>query len=135
MQTDHGLSARRADRVLHLSRSARHYRPRVRDYRPLIAAIEVHLKGNPGHGFGWLFELALRPVGWGKTGLLVAGISRRAPIPPIGVPGSLPVFKSLIASSTVRPAKPSPRMSSGSGQSGVVCRTLSAVAFAATFAS
>ena len=63
MQTDHGLSARRADRVLHLSRSARHYRPRVRDYRPLIAAIEVHLKGNPGHGFGWLFELALRPVG------------------------------------------------------------------------
>lgn len=67
MQTDHGLSARRADRVLCLSRSARHYRPRVRDDAPLIAAIEAHLKDNPGHGFGLLFDGALRPLGWGKT--------------------------------------------------------------------
>lgn len=67
MQTDHGLSARRADRVLSLSRSARHYRPRVRDDEPLIAAIEAHLKDNPGHGFGLLLDGALRPLGWGKT--------------------------------------------------------------------
>lgn len=67
MQTDHGLSARRADRVLSLSRSARHYRPRIRDDGPLIAAIEAHLKDNPGHGFGLLFDGALRPLGWGKT--------------------------------------------------------------------
>lgn len=67
MQTDHGLSARRADRVLGLSRSARHYRPRVRDDGPLIAAIEAHLQDNPGHGFGLLFDGALRLQGWGKT--------------------------------------------------------------------
>lgn len=67
MQTDHGLSARCADQALSLSRSARHYRPRVRDDSPLIAAIEAHLKDNPGHGFGLLFDTALRPGGWGKT--------------------------------------------------------------------
>ncbi|MBO9741389.1 IS3 family transposase, partial [Xanthomonas axonopodis pv. begoniae] len=67
MQTAHGLSARRADRVLRLSRSARHYRPRQRDDGPLIAAIEAHLKDNPGHGFGLLMDWALRPQGWGKT--------------------------------------------------------------------
>lgn len=67
MQTTHGLSARRADRALRLSRSARHYRPRVRDDGPLIALIEAHVKDNPGHGFGLLFDCALRPQGWGKT--------------------------------------------------------------------
>ncbi|SOO21055.1 hypothetical protein XFF6992_510011 [Xanthomonas citri pv. fuscans] len=61
MQTAHGLSARRADRVLQLSRSARHDRPRQRDDGPLIAAIEAHLKDTPGHGFGLLMEWALRP--------------------------------------------------------------------------
>ncbi len=67
MQTTHGFSARRADRVLQLSRSARHYRPRQRDDGPLIAAIEAHLKDNPGHGFDLLMDWALRPQGWGKT--------------------------------------------------------------------
>lgn len=67
MQTHHGLSARRADRTLRLSRSARHYRPRARDDGPLIIAIEAHLKDNPGHGFGLLFDQALRPQGFGKT--------------------------------------------------------------------
>lgn len=54
MQTDHGQSARRADRALSLSRSARHYRPRGQDDSALIAAIETHIKDNPGHGFGLL---------------------------------------------------------------------------------
>jgi putative transposase len=67
MQTDHGLSARRADRALSLSRSARHYRPRVRDDGPLIAAIEAHLKDNPGQGFGLLLSQCLQPLGFGKT--------------------------------------------------------------------
>ena len=67
IQADHGLSARRADRVLGLSRSARYYRPRVRDDSPLIAAIEAHLQDNPGHGFGLLFDSVLRLQGWGKT--------------------------------------------------------------------
>jgi len=67
MQTDHGLSARRCDRSLSLSRSARHYRPRLRDDGPLMAAIEQHVKDNPGHGFGLLFGQALRPQGFGKT--------------------------------------------------------------------
>jgi putative transposase len=67
MQTTHGLSARRADRTLGLSRSARHYRPRRRDDGPLIAAIEAHLKDNPGYGFGLLYDEALQPAGFGKT--------------------------------------------------------------------
>lgn len=67
MQTDHGLSARRADRTLNLSRSARHYAPRPRDDSALIEAIEVHLKDNPGHGFGLLFDQALQTMGFGKT--------------------------------------------------------------------
>jgi putative transposase len=67
MQTEHGLSARRADRVLELSRSARHYQPRVRDDGPLIEAIEAGLQANPGYGFGLLFGEFLRPRGWGKT--------------------------------------------------------------------
>jgi len=67
MQTDHGLSARRADRTLGLSRSARHYAPRPRDDTALIEAIEAHLKDNPGYGFGLLFDEALQPRGFGKT--------------------------------------------------------------------
>lgn len=67
MQRDHALSARRADRVLGLSRSARHYQPRVRDDGALIDAMQAHLKDNPGYGFGLLFGEALRPRGWGKT--------------------------------------------------------------------
>ena len=67
MQTDHGLSARRSDRVLALSRSARHYRPRLRDDGLLMAAIEQHVKDNPGHGFGLLFGQTLQPQGFGKT--------------------------------------------------------------------
>lgn len=67
MQTHHGLSARRADRTLGLSRSARHYQPRPRDDGPLIEVIESHLKENPGHGLGLLFDQALSPKGFGKT--------------------------------------------------------------------
>ena len=67
MQTTHGLSARRADRVLGLSRSARHYRPRPREDGPLIEAMQVHVTANPGHGFGLLHAWALKPNGWGKT--------------------------------------------------------------------
>ncbi|WP_199096163.1 hypothetical protein [Dyella sp. ASV21] len=33
----------------------------------MIIAIEAHLKDNPGHGFGLLFDQALRPEGFGKT--------------------------------------------------------------------
>jgi putative transposase len=67
MQGTYVMSARRVDRVLGLSRSARHYRPRQRDDGPLIEAMEMHLKDNPGHGFGLLMDCALRPQGWGKT--------------------------------------------------------------------
>ena len=59
MQTEFGLSARRADRALSLSRSARHYRPRVRDDGPLIEAMQAHVQANPGHGFGLLFGAAV----------------------------------------------------------------------------
>lgn len=67
MQRGHGLSARRADQALGLSRSARHYRPHPRDDTQLIEAMEAHLKDNPGHGFGLLMDCALRAQGWGKT--------------------------------------------------------------------
>ena len=63
MQTGYGLSARREDRVLRLSRSARHYSPRERDDGALIAAIEAHLKDSPGHGFELLMDYAVRPLG------------------------------------------------------------------------
>ncbi|MBB3225413.1 putative transposase [Luteibacter sp. Sphag1AF] len=39
----------------------------MRDNGPPFTAIEAHLKGNPGHGFGLLFDQALRPQGFGKT--------------------------------------------------------------------
>lgn len=67
MQTGHGLSARRADRTLGLSRSARHYIPHRRDDSALIEAVEAHLKDNPWHGFGLLFDRAPQPSGFGKT--------------------------------------------------------------------
>ena len=50
-----------------MSRVARHYRPRRRCDGALIAAIEGHVKDNPGHGFGLLFAQVLRPLGFGKT--------------------------------------------------------------------
>lgn len=67
MQTSYGLSARRADRVLGVSRSARHYVPRPREDGPLIEAMQAHIAANPGHGFGLLHACALRQHGWGKT--------------------------------------------------------------------
>ena len=67
MQTDHALSARRADRVLGLSRSARHYRPRPCNDGPVIDAIQKHLAVDPRHGFSLLFGQTLKPGGFGKT--------------------------------------------------------------------
>jgi putative transposase len=67
MQTDYVLSARRADRALGLSRSARHYRPRPRDDGPVIDAIRKHLEVDPRHGFSLLFGQTLKPNGFGKT--------------------------------------------------------------------
>ena len=67
MQTDYALSARRADRVLGLSRSARHYRPRPRDDGPIIDATQKHLEVDPRHGFSLLFGQTLKPRGFGKT--------------------------------------------------------------------
>src|SRR5215469_3654568 len=67
MQNDHGLSARRADRALALSRSARYYRPRARDDSALIDTMQAHVTENPGHGFGLLFNQSLHAKGWGKT--------------------------------------------------------------------
>lgn len=37
------------------------------DDTALIETIEAHLKDNPGHGFGLLFDQALKPMGFGKT--------------------------------------------------------------------
>ncbi|EIL99249.1 hypothetical protein [Rhodanobacter thiooxydans] len=67
MQTHYGLRAWRADRAQGLSCSARHYALRRRDDSALIEAIELHLKDNPGYGFGLLFDEALQPKGCGKT--------------------------------------------------------------------
>lgn len=61
MQNHHGISARRADRTLGLSRSVRRHRPRPYDDSPLIDVIQGHLKDNPGHDFGLLFNQTLRP--------------------------------------------------------------------------
>ncbi len=41
--------------------------PLQSDDGTLITAIEVHLKDNPDHGFGLLFDQVLRPIGFGKT--------------------------------------------------------------------
>lgn len=67
MQTDHDLRARRADRALSLSRSARYTLARPRDDVELIATMSAHVKENPGHGFGLLLNQALLPKGFGKT--------------------------------------------------------------------
>jgi len=67
MQTEHGLSARRADRVLQLSRSARHYRLQGRDGGAPDSLDRGPFEDNPGHGFGLLFAYALQSQGWGKT--------------------------------------------------------------------
>lgn len=81
MQGDHGLSARRADRALALSRSARYYRPRVRDDGALIETMQAHLKENPGHGFGLLFDQSLHAKGWGKTRAWRVYVSLRLNLP------------------------------------------------------
>lgn len=81
MQTDHQLSARRADRALRLSRSARYYRSRPRDDSALIEAMQTHLQENPGHGFGLLFDQALQPKGWGKTRAWRVYVSLRLNLP------------------------------------------------------
>ena len=69
MQTTHGLSARRVDGVLGLSRSARHYMPRPRDDGLQIETMQAHVAANPGHGFGLLHACALK---------LLAGARRAA---------------------------------------------------------
>lgn len=67
MQIHHGLSARRADRALDLSRSARYYTLRPCEDGPLIETMQAHIADNSGHSFGLLFARALRPHGRGKT--------------------------------------------------------------------
>ena len=67
MQQNHGLSARRADRILGVSRSARHYRSARRDDGPVIDALTQHATAHPGHGFGLMLDLALKPIGVGKS--------------------------------------------------------------------
>ena len=67
IQEDHGLSARRADRLVGVSRSARHYQHRRRDDEPVIEALTQHATAHPGHGFSLMLELALRPIGVGKS--------------------------------------------------------------------
>lgn len=58
-----GLSARRACRVLGVSRSAAYYRPRHRDDGPLIDAVSHYVSENPGHGFGLLYKRLRGTVG------------------------------------------------------------------------
>lgn len=70
MQQEHGLSLRRACRLLGLSRSAPYYQSRRRDDAPVIEAISRHVTDNPGHGFGLLYDSfrdERKP--WGKTWL------------------------------------------------------------------
>lgn len=70
MQSNHGLSARAACRVLQLSRSAPYYRARVRDDGPVIDVVSRHITDNPGHGFGLLYKtLRAYPSPCGKTRL------------------------------------------------------------------
>lgn len=70
MQTDHGLSARRACRALSLSRSAPYYRPVVKDDGPVIEAISGYVSENPGQGFGLLSDTFRdQKAPWGKTRL------------------------------------------------------------------
>ena len=70
MHTCHGLSARRACRIVRLSRSAPYYRSRLRHDEPLIEAVSRHITENPGHGFGLLYKsLRGERHPWGKTRL------------------------------------------------------------------
>lgn len=67
IQQNYSLSKRRADRIVGLSRSARHYVRRVRDDTHVIDALTQHATAHPGHGFGLMLDLALKPIGVGKS--------------------------------------------------------------------
>lgn len=70
MKQEHGLSMRRACRLLGLSTSAPYYQPRGRDDAPVIEAISKHVADNPGHGFGLLYDcLRADRQPWGKSWL------------------------------------------------------------------
>ncbi len=70
MKQEHGLSMRRACRVLGLSTSAPYYRPRRRDDAPVIDAVSKHVTDNPGHGFGLLYDsFRADRQPWGKSWL------------------------------------------------------------------
>lgn len=70
IQTNHGLSARRACRILSLPRSVAYYRPRPKNDEAAIEAVTAHIAENPGHGFGLMYRTfqADRPP-CGKTRL------------------------------------------------------------------
>jgi len=70
MKEEHGLSMRRACRLLGLSTSAPYYQPRGRDDAPVIEAVSKHVSDNPGHGFGLLYDsFRADQQPWGKTWL------------------------------------------------------------------
>lgn len=70
IQTDYGLSARRAYRITSLARSLPYYRPRPKRDTPVIEAIVAHIAKNPGHGFGLLYRTLRRDAPLcGKTRL------------------------------------------------------------------
>jgi putative transposase len=70
MKQEHGLSMRRACRVLGLSTSAPYYRSRRRDDGPVIEAVSKHVADNPGHGFGLLYDsFRADRHPWGKSWL------------------------------------------------------------------
>jgi putative transposase len=70
MKQEHGLSMRRACRVLGLSTSAPYYRPRGREDGPVIEAVSKHVADNPGHGFGLLYDsFRADRQPWGKSWL------------------------------------------------------------------
>lgn len=70
MQSEHGISARQACRMLRLSRSAPYYRPRLKDDGPVIDAVWAYVKANPRQGF-YLLHTTFRDQQqpWGKTRL------------------------------------------------------------------
>lgn len=70
MKEEHGLSMRRACRLLGLSTSAPYYQRRGRDDTPVIEAVSKHVTDNPGHGFGLLYDsFRADQQPWGKTWL------------------------------------------------------------------
>lgn len=70
MKQEHGLSMRRACRLLKLSTSAMYYQPRPRPDGPVIEAISKHIADNPGHGFGLLYDsFRADRQPWGKSWL------------------------------------------------------------------